>query len=97
MARLAKVKDHAVPPPDPTQTESTRTSEEKPLQLRCLIKGDTTDFRVSISSDDTIDDLRDCIHETRKTHLLRLFDSADLEVWKVSCELFKPYLFSCIL
>jgi hypothetical protein len=39
---------------------------------------------VSIFGDDEIDDLRERVHESRKSHRLRGFDAADLELWKVS-------------
>jgi hypothetical protein len=55
-------------------------------ELWCLIKGDSTAFRVTPLGKASIDELKDLVWEKRKNSALRNVDATDLVLWKVSNE-----------
>jgi hypothetical protein len=53
------------------------------LNLRCLIQGESTSFKVQVKSNEDIDDLKGHVHKMKAKGILRDVDAADLVLWKV--------------
>ncbi len=52
--------------------------------LWCLVQGDSTPFKVTIRTNNDINDLKKRVHEEGKNGVLRGIDAKDLKLWKVS-------------
>jgi hypothetical protein len=58
-------------------------AENEQYELWCLVEGDSAAFSVIVSANTSVSQLRELIHDKRKTILCEV-DAADLALWKVS-------------
>jgi len=65
------------------QSSSSSDTDLRLFKLWCIIKGDSTPFKVKITGGEDIDELKKLVREEGKNGLLNGIDAKDLALWKV--------------